>query len=745
MRFFATQQTQWTNSSYNYNCAGLCWVAKKTATQPTLLKVISEQYQRPIFLGRSKERELIEDVINPTDGRKKPKMFVVFGLHGIGRRSLIKNCVNDLFSLEKTIDIEIEPGDNANSLCIKLADKVEPYSCQKELQDIVNEIKLLSEQEAIDRALYNVERLIEAHEMPLFIDAGGCLNDHGIFNRFLNDFIKSSYNYKSAYFIFILTRRISKDNDNIIDCVPVEQLSKKSISQLLSELSYRFECKISPDQILELTDYINGYPPSAHYAVKQASIYGIDALISDKRTLTQFSKKRFVSHIEEQNLDDSDKTALKILATFSPLPLSSLIALYDCPENEAHDKIYKLIDCSLMRVENGQYYKIADPIKGSVRDVFGNINNSDLEKIITPLECYIKNIDHEKKLEFSRVLFRIAFTLNNEEAKSYGIKLKGDFIKLLEQAYHQQQYKEAVEIGYEAVFECPEDTSARTFLIKAMIQEEMYEQAEKQIDNLFSVMEKKNIYYLQGFLERKKGNIPKAIEVFSNSEKHGRKGLGLQRELAHCYIISGNFDTARIYIKNALNIRSDNNYIIDMAAKLEILSGNEVEAKKYIDQLELVEQNKFFHMRSSSFHLRFGRTEEALKHAEQSVKFGGDRFLAGRIQEINCLIACPEMQEEADIKISLLDTDYPNKIRDVKISLKCKLSIYKKKYKDCLNLAKSFSSSASKQAKGFKKICLMELIKNMSLPYQKRQEYKKELDTLSTVDTSNILDIELML
>ena len=39
------------------------------------LKEAAEDFQRPIFLGRSKEREIIEDIANPIDGRKKPKAF----------------------------------------------------------------------------------------------------------------------------------------------------------------------------------------------------------------------------------------------------------------------------------------------------------------------------------------------------------------------------------------------------------------------------------------------------------------------------------------------------------------------------------------------------------------------------------------------------------------------------------------------------------------------------------------------
>lgn len=207
------------------------------------LKEATEDFQRPIFLGRAKEREIIEDITNPIDGRKKPKSFALFGLPGIGRRSLIKSCVSQLFSLSKTVEIEVEPGDNANSLCIKLADKVESYSCAKELQKIVKAIENLTDQEAIARSLSNIERLVSSGELLLFIDAGGCCKDNGTLKDHLNRLVDESVNYRNAYFVFVLTRRISSDNPIEIHCVSVDQLSTKSIGQILTQMGERMAFK----------------------------------------------------------------------------------------------------------------------------------------------------------------------------------------------------------------------------------------------------------------------------------------------------------------------------------------------------------------------------------------------------------------------------------------------------------------------------------------------------------------------
>ncbi|MCW8965780.1 MAG: TIR domain-containing protein, partial [Candidatus Pacearchaeota archaeon] len=695
----------------------------------------AENYQHPLFLGRAREREILEDIVTPYDGRKKPKNFVVFGLPGIGRRSLIASCINELFSLQRIVEIELEAGDNANSLCIKLADKIEPYSCQSELRDIIVEIESLSETCALDRASRNIEKLVLCGELPVFIDSGGCLNDNGTFKTYINKLLVESDKYKDAYFVFVLARRINKENEQSIECLPIDQLSNKSISQLLSKLSDKYEFKINQSQISDLTDYINGYPPSANYVAKQASIYGVPALISDKRQLVMFSKRRFVSHIKDQNLTEGDESVLRILSSFSPLPLEALLSLYGTAvdRNSAHDRIYELIDCSLIRVTEGQNYRISDPIKGSVRDVLGSCKNVELERVVMPLRSHIEKVDDETKLDFSRVLFRINFNLGDETDANIGIRLRSDFIKLLEQAYHQQRYKDAVKLGYEAVKECPEDSSARNFLIKALIQEEAWDEAGRYIDDLYPTDEYRNVYFLRGFLERKRGNIHKAINAYNSAKSHGRGGVGLHRELAHCHIMNNEFDLARNHIEKALSIQPDNSHLIDMGAKLEIKCGDEEASEKYINQLELIDDPKHFNMRVSTFHLKFGRASKALEHAKISVKYGGKRFLSGRVQLIKSLIANSKY-DLAKKELSELDNDFRSKKNDVKISLKCTLAVAENDSNVGLQLVEKFTSSSTKQAKIFEKKFLMSLSSDVSIPYEKRKEYTSQLNLLETVD-----------
>lgn len=695
------------------------------------LNLRAEEFQKPIFLGRGSERESLEECLNPIDGSTNPKVISIFGLPGVGRRSLIKSSIKELYSLKKYVEIELDSGDNANSLCAKLADIIEPYSCQEELRDIVNDIMGLSELEAITRSIINIKNIVKSGELPLLIDLGGAIKNNGCLHGFINEIVDGVEKTNNAYLILILTRRISRDNEKDIQSVPIEQLSNKSTSQLLVGLSRRSQLVIDSKDIRELTEYIAGYPPAASFAIKQASIYGIDALMNDKGKLTQFSQKRFIKHIQDHDLTGADKKALKVLAGYSPLPLSALLALYSEEDTVAHDRIYEMIDCSLIRVEDGQLYKIADPIKGSVNGVFGYAELADLKVILPYLNDYIDNAPETKKLDLSRVLFRLGYFLGDKETSRNGIQLNSDYIKMLEGAYHQRKYKDAIKLGFQALEHNPEDSTTRTYLIKALIQDERWDAAQQQIDDLYPIDDYKNVYFLQGFFERKRGNLKKAIEAYTESEKHRRRGFALYRELSHCYLMDGNLKSANLYIGKALEIQPNNDQVIDMAAKIAIKNKDEGKAQEYIDRLELLDTAEHYNLRLSVFHMTFNRFDLALNAAIESVKNGGSRFFSGRVQLVKSLTKNKKFND-AEKEMSALNSDFSKTKNDVRLSLECMLALEQSDAKTALTLTSKFQDKNCHQYKGIRRSCLQSLSRATSIDYSVRKGYKDELASLDT-------------
>jgi hypothetical protein len=75
------------------------------------LHELVRERQQPIFVGRSVEIGEAEKALIPVDGSKAPRNFLLFGLPGIGRRTLARRIGSDVLRLNKSVLFNVEPGD----------------------------------------------------------------------------------------------------------------------------------------------------------------------------------------------------------------------------------------------------------------------------------------------------------------------------------------------------------------------------------------------------------------------------------------------------------------------------------------------------------------------------------------------------------------------------------------------------------------------------------------------------------
>jgi len=460
--------------------------------------------------------------------------------------------------------------------------------------------------------------------------------------------------------------------------------------------------------------------------------------MSDKSSLNQFSSKKFIAYLKEKVLDDDSSNFLAVLSAFSPLPLNVLSEI-NSDIKKTHEVLYKLIDNSLITVDPFNHYKVSAPIKGAVNDLYKFPNKEILKKIAITLNIYINDIEDEKKLDLSRILFRIGSWIDDEESINNGIKLRSDYIKMLEQAYHQRDYKKAIEYGFIASKESPDNQRARSYLIRSLIQLEKWQVASEQIQKMEEFAEYRNIYYLQGFLERKKGDIPKAIASFKKSEEHGRKSPDIKRELAHCYLLNEEFSLANKYVTDVIERQPDNNHAVDLATKISIMQKNEKEALKRLNLLKALDESEYYYLRDSSFHFTFGRYPEAISSAKQAINMASGDFFSAIVQYIKSLIKNKDF-DIAYEELNQLDNTFHNSRHDVRHSLRCSYLMEQNKFKEAYIQANRMIDKFSKQYKSIRKKCLFNLVSNVSVNYDERKVYQQELDALSNFNDEDILE-----
>jgi tetratricopeptide (TPR) repeat protein len=135
----------------------------------------------------------------------------------------------------------------------------------------------------------------------------------------------------------------------------------------------------------------------------------------------------------------------------------------------------------------------------------------------------------------------------------------------------------------------PNNVTARSFLIRAFIQEGRWKEAEQAIGELEPIGSQRDAFYLRGFLMRKQGDFLAAIKLFHMAEKAGKRGVALMRELAWCYSMVGNLTQAESYLENALSLDAENKFVVDLGVQIATRLRNEQLARHRLEQLRQIE------------------------------------------------------------------------------------------------------------------------------------------------------------
>jgi tetratricopeptide (TPR) repeat protein len=703
--------------------------------------------QHPFFVGRSNEVEEIEQVLTPLDTFAPPHAIFVSGLPGIGRRSLIRRVAPAILNLRKFVDIRIGEGDSLHDICLIVADRIEPYSTKEGLERIYRQIQALSYDAAVDRTLENLRLMITAGELPIFYDEGGLLDNEGYVREPIRTILRKIAPNDATYIFFVSQRKPQRIHEINIPVVQVGPLREQESKRLLTMLAGQASLQISHAQIGDLSTYIAGYPPSAYFAVQQAKSYGLDLLIKEKAQLVQFRTSVFLQHLAKLGLSDTDQEILRILAVYSPLPLSVVGEVLNIDLEKLGSTLVKLIDLSLVITTQEGFFRIADPVAEAASKAFGFPSEDQHKALARKLNSYLQETQLDNaRLELSRVLFRAALLSGDREISETTLHLANDLIRITETLYHEREYEESAKYGYAALEKRPDSVTARNFLIRSLIQQERWSEAETHIDELDKFAGQREVFFLKGFLGRKRGRIEQAINAYKEAERLGRRGVAISRELALCYFILGDQEGASKYIQEAIERHGDNRYVVDLWIQIATRRGDEKAARQALARLEVIDKPLHYFHRLSRVEFAFGNYQEAqiaAKKAFESVKRPPFEVIA---QLIYCEIELDNIQDAENL-LNELDRKFGNIRHDVRLGLRCRLEIAQKRFGKALTLSER---SRDKQSLFHKKIrydALTGELRNSALIDTTRDAYETELaelrDELTNVSTSTFIALEL--
>jgi tetratricopeptide (TPR) repeat protein len=651
--------------------------------------------QQPFFVGRSKDAAALEQALTPVDGSPAPRAAFVTGLPGIGRRSLLRYVVPGVLNLRKQIEIRVGDGDNSNDICIKVADLVEPYSTQEGFNRIFLEIKELPETAAIERTLANLKTMLQSGELPVFVDDGGMLDSDGNIRDAIHALIRRLAPSDERYIFFVSSRRPRSVLGLPIPVVQLDALVPDETKRLLALIAARAGVGVSASEAAEAAQYIAGYPPAAYFAVEQAKRYGIRLLLDDKRRLVVFRTSIFLKHFAEVSLSKEEQDVLRLLAFYSPLPLKVVAEVIHFLPAVLGDVLMRLIDLALLTTTKDGFYRIADPIADAALNAFG-FPSSDLNRAVAEkLAEFLAEPDVSvPMLDLSRSLFRAATLAKQPRIAENAAHLADDLIKLTEEQYHRREYSEAIGTGLTVLEQRPKSEPARSYLIRALTQEERFDEAEEQIREFQKYAPLREVRNLHGFLQRKRGATREAIEDYKDALRLGKRGSAISRELALCHFILGQIDQAAENIAEALKRNPDDRYVVDLWAQIATRQRNEGTAREALARLELIDKSTYYYHRKARIELAFGQLSDARQAARKAAESESSPPFEVLATLTHCEIESGNLPE-AETLLARLESKFGHIRSDIRVGLRCKLEIARGRNGDAMAQAERMKAKDS--------------------------------------------------
>lgn len=695
--------------------------------------------QQRFFIGRTKEIEALERALLPYD-EPPPRLFVVWGLEGMGRRTVCRRAGNDFLSLPRILPVRVESGDSLCDIAIKVADLTEPYSTAEGFSRIVRTIRSLDLEALTRRILDDLATAIQNHELPLFIDEGGLIDYDAQFVRSMRDLLVRIASNDNVYAAVIATRRPSDDalgEQKKVPAVRIDHLGNDDIKRLLASVANQHGANITGPQISELAEYIKGYVPAVYYAVQLVKDLGASVVLADKSQLVQFRAAPFIRYLKSKLIwNESRQKLLHLLALYSPLPLRVIGDTLAFTPAELSAEIVYLINAALIVPGTDGLYRLADPTVDAVLNLLheASVDHASLAKA---LEEYLKEEDaQEHRLDLSRALFRALAYCGIETAtnKNTIIHLASDLARLAKEFYHADEYEKSIGFSLEAVKQTPDSTDVRGYLIRALVQEERYDEAHAQISTLMKQGQLRDAYFLLGFLFRKRGQNDEAITAYNEAVSQGKRGVALHRELAQCYLEDGNLIKAREHIDKAQKDELDNRYIVDLQIKIATMQHDEQAARERLKVLEAIDDKEFYYHRASTVALEFGDKEGAYiaahKALSESVVHNKRPTFPMLSQIVKCEIITRRIKE-AEASLNQLERAFPRTRTDIKLGLRCKWEIARGRYTHALALWEKLQNKSKDVHLALHRDILNGLLANNVLTDAQREEYERQLENIN--------------
>jgi tetratricopeptide (TPR) repeat protein len=577
------------------------------------------------FIGRSKE--LQRGLRKLTDADPLPRILVATGLEGVGRRSFLRHLVADGLDLELGPFIVLPHTATIEDLYIEgLSATV--LLTREQAEHELAAFRELTEEEQAKEVAGQLALLAEHGGAPCIVDQGSMLDSTSSYLEVYKMLFDSFLEHRDAY-LCLVHRRAARIQDlasrrQIIE-LKLSPLELSDSQALVTRLLREIGVTPARDDAKILAEQVAGYPPTAYFIASRVEDYGLDIVLGRADQAHDFHSQRFARFIEELDLSEHQAEILSYLAQEITLPLQGIAAATGNTIPETASALEHLVDVNVVEVVEDEYM-VAPPIQATMFRGHGvPLDRNWYEKAYSRLEEEYWS-EGKSLPPISVVDATLRAGLRTGRSRDgYGSLVRPSLLTdaALER-YHQRSYEEALEYIERAETLGGKTPALLEIKVKALAQLRRFGEAKNALHSYRTFGERRQ-WYLDGFIERRKGHHDRACDKFQKGYAKNDRSLPLLRDYADSLLRIGAGEHALRMGAEACEREPRDPFVLDLFTRIAISVGTVPEAEDALAALEAVDREERFilHRRAWFLIRRRGNAEagrQAAKLAERACK-----------------------------------------------------------------------------------------------------------------------------
>lgn len=603
----------------------------------------SRQLQSHPFVGR--EQALLDLETQLTDhSRPLCRGIYVSGNAGSGRRTAVQKLYANLFPTSGKIfpKTNIDEYFGLEEIYRSVLSTLRPTIPLKELRTRLQAFAVASDEEKKRLIADLINSVLTVGEALMLVDRGGILSGSGQLAPEIDGIVDLLEAKPHPPAVIIANRMIPyklRRTQNDVSYLALRALDREATNRLIRRLLRDVDVNVSEDDLDQLIDLCDGHPYNAYRMIDEVKECGLALFLANPSNFLEWKHRQSSEYLGTVELSTEQIQILALLKFIPELDFASFVDALSLTHAEASNAITELTYLHIVEPTSDRFL-VSPALRIAVeRDrriaLSADHRQSALKNLANALSIRVEEGSAPIALIDAAVLADLeSGNVHSEFAAAF--MLPSHNVRMSKRHYDDRNWVRSMYFAKEAL-KGRDRISSGGFvaacrylcLSAARIGDagEFNKAISRLRDRATDDWERSNVYFLEGFNLRLKGNLPRAEELFRRAYELTPRNMSAAREIAAICLVRENLDEAESFARQAFNYAPSNPYVVDILVSVLIKKYRGKEERKQeindlFDKLEMVGNEagrSFFATRKAEFEHLWGDNRLALEQIKSAV------------------------------------------------------------------------------------------------------------------------------